>query len=179
MRHMLPALLIGVMMSALPAQTLNAPCVNDYYVLSGIGLPPLFTPCGGPAVPVPTGSPVTFIVETTAPGLPVAILVDAPSCTPGFFCLPPVAGPYAAIPPAMPPCGPATNQSLDLSFGFMTAASGVTSAGFFCPGQFLVGPLTFPPAASGISFSTQAVIFDPAAGLFGIVVTEAFDVILM
>ena len=166
-------------------QTFGVPFLNDLYVgffPGALAGPPGGFPCVAPPFAVPAGVPFTLNVTAAAPGMLVIMLVDLGPCAGGFVCLPPIAGPYAAIPLCLAPCGPGTNQSVDIPFtatpvlvGYTTPAPPGSPAG--------TGIFTSPVLATpglGLVVSVQAILFDPAFGglIFGSVVTNAATLLI-
>ena len=173
-------------------QTTGLPFTNDLFVdIGAVGAlagPPGGAPCTAfppppPPVAIPPGVPFTITLTTPAPGLFAVIWVVFGPCTPGVFCLPPVAGPYLVLPPP-PPGNPCvfTNQSIDIIPAAFALASGFTIGipgavgGVFSTPVFIIPP----PAPLGLILSLQATFFDPVSGspILGMVVSNAFDIFI-
>ena len=188
----LSLILVVVMGPLSVAQTTGIPLVNDLFVDIGAtgvpGGPPGGAPCTFvPPLPLPPATPFMISLTTPAPLLGAVIMVDIVPCAPAFTCLPPVFGPYAAIPPAMfcpvSPTGLVTNQSVDMLFTPTSGAlvGGITAPIPGTPGGMLSSPVFIsPPFPIGIIVTCQAVFFDMAGGspFFGMVVSNAIEILL-
>ena len=173
------ALLCGLapllLVAAATAQTRGVGMLNRSFVTNGGALvfPPPLTACP-PPIPLAPGVPVTFRVQSAAAGMPVMLFLDVGPTVPGAVCLAPAP---VGIPPCLgAPCGPGTNQSLDLAAPFMATIAGVTAVRPGGGGYFVV-PFTPPVAPLGLQLSVQAIITDPTVPS-GFIITNAFSVLI-
>ena len=113
-------------------------------------------------------------VTTQAPGQVAIVGFSVSPCVPGLFCVPN----NTCLPIPVSACGFSTNQSLDI-----IQAPGPVLNNVSLP--FGIGGLAtitaVVPHQVGVTFSTQAVVYDPVCGTFlnVAVLTQAHNILIL